>query len=73
MNYFQLYFFTKKLRSMKDKRGRKPVEEKMRKISVQIYLERYKIDELGGIENAQQLILNFLKSKLKSNGEEKQN
>jgi len=53
-----------------EKRGRKPVEESLRKIGIQIYLERYKIDKIGGIEKAQEILINHLQTKLNDNGKE---
>jgi hypothetical protein len=51
-----------------EKRGRKPVEESLRKIAIQIYLERYKIDKIGGIEKAQEILINHLQTKLNEDG-----
>lgn len=35
------------------KRGRKPVLPELKKTKLQIYIERHKIDELGGLEESQ--------------------
>jgi hypothetical protein len=51
----------------KETRGRKPVEEHLRKIGVQVYFERYKIEQLGGIENVQSLLLECIENKLNNN------
>jgi hypothetical protein len=50
-------------------RGRKPIEKAMQKISVQLYLERYKIDNVGGIDKAKEILINHLESKLKHDKE----
>ena len=50
-----------------EKRGRKPIEQRLQKIAVQLYLERYKIDNIGGIDKAKEIIINYLESKLNDN------
>jgi hypothetical protein len=52
-----------------EKRGRKPLDESLRKIAIQIYLERYKVDKVGGIDKAQEILINHLESKLKHDKE----
>lgn len=48
----------------KEKRGRKPIEENIKKKAIQIYVEQYKIDKLGGQENTKNIILNYIEIKL---------
>lgn len=52
-----------------EKRGRKPLEKAMQKIAIQLYLERYKIDNVGGIEKAKEILINHL-SKLNDDKKE---
>ena len=51
-------------------RGRKPIEQRLQKIAVQLYLERYKIDNIGGIDKAKEILINHIESKLKEHGKE---
>jgi len=51
-------------------RGRKPIEQSLKKIVVQLYLERYKIDNIGGIDKAKEILINHLESKLNNDGKE---
>ena len=60
---------TYKKKENPEKRGRKPLDESLRKISIQIYLERYKVDKVGGIDKAQEILINHLESKLKHDKE----
>jgi hypothetical protein len=61
---------TYKKKENPETRGRKPIEKAMQKIAIQLYLERYKIDNIGGIDKAKEILINHL-SKLNDNGEEK--
>ena len=61
---------TYKKKENPEKRGRKPLEQRLQKIAVQLYLERYKIDNIGGIEKAKEILINHLESKLKENDKE---
>ena len=49
-------------------RGRKPIEQRLQKIAIQIYLERYKIENVGGIDKAKEILINHLESKLNNDG-----
>jgi hypothetical protein len=60
---------TYKKKENPEKRGRKPLDESLRKIVIQIYLERYKVDKVGGIDKAQEILINHLESKLKHDKE----
>lgn len=53
-----------------EKRGRKALDESLRKIAIQIYLERYKIDKIGGIEKAQEILIKHLQTKLNEHDKE---
>jgi len=44
-----------------EKRGRKPVAPELRKIAIQIYLEKQSIDRIGGIETTKQKLINYIK------------
>ena len=41
-------------------RGRKPIEKAMQKVAIQLYLERYKIENIGGIDKAKEILTNHL-------------
>jgi hypothetical protein len=60
---------TYKKKETPETRGRKPIEQRLQKIAIQLYLERYKIDNIGGIDKAKEILINHL-SKLNDNGEE---
>ena len=49
----------------KPKRGRKPKPKKEVKQAIRVYKESWKIKELGGIENCQQIAANAIEQKLK--------
>jgi hypothetical protein len=51
-------------------RGRKPIEANMQKILVRIFLQRYKIEKLGGIDKVQEIIFKHIETKLNDNGKE---
>lgn len=51
-------------------RGRKPLEISMQKVLVRIFLQRYKIEQLGGVDKVQEIIFKHLESKLNDNGKE---
>lgn len=51
-------------------RGRKPLEASMQKVLVRIFLQRYKIEQLGGIDKVQEIIFNHIETKLNENGKE---
>tara|TARA_R110000868_G_scaffold154729_1_gene380853 strand:+ start:8264 stop:8455 length:192 start_codon:yes stop_codon:yes gene_type:complete len=61
---------TYKKKENPETRGRKPIEKSLQKIAIQLYLERYKVDNIGGVEKAKEILINHL-SKLNDNGEEK--
>jgi len=60
---------TYKKKENPETRGRKPIEQRLQKIAIQIYLERYKIDNVGGIDKAKEILINHLESKLKHDKE----
>mgnify|MGYP001205223139 CR=1 FL=1 len=60
---------TYKKKENPETRGRKPIEQRLQKIAIQIYLERYKIDNVGGIDKAKEILINHLESKLNNDGE----
>jgi hypothetical protein len=49
-------------------RGRKPIDKAMQKIAIQLYLERYKVENIGGIDKAKEILTNHL-SKLNDDKE----
>ena len=49
---------------MKQSRGRKKIDEKLRRIPVTIFLEQYKIDELGGLEEVKEKLAETIRVKL---------
>lgn len=49
----------------KEKRGRKPIKESLKKIAVQLYVERHKIEKLGGIETTKDILINYIENKTK--------
>jgi len=61
---------TNKKKENPETRGRKPIEKRLQKIAIQLYLERYKIDNVGGIDKAKEIIINHLESKLNNDGKE---
>ena len=60
---------TYKKKENPETRGRKPIEQRLQKIAIQIYLERYKIENVGGIDKAKEILINHLESKLNNDGE----
>lgn len=52
-----------------EKRGRKRIEESLKKVSVQIYIERHKIDELGGLGKVRNILLTHIENKIKDGKE----
>jgi hypothetical protein len=59
---------TYKKKENPETRGRKPIEQRLQKIAIQIYLERYKIENVGGIDKAKEILINHLESKLNNDG-----
>jgi len=51
-------------------RGRKPLEASMQKMLVTIFLQRYKVEQLGGIDKVQEIILKHIETKLNEHGKE---
>ena len=49
-------------------RGRKPLEANMQKMLVRIFLQRYKIEQLGGIDKVQEIIFKHIETKLNEHG-----
>jgi len=52
---------------VQETRGRKPVKEHLRKIGVQVFFEQYKIEQLGGLENVKNLLIEYVENKLNNN------
>lgn len=61
---------TYKKKENPETRGRKPLEANMQKILVRIFLQRYKIDKLGGIDKVQEIIFKHIETKLNEHGKE---
>lgn len=50
---------------MKSTRGRKPIDESLKKASVILFLEKYKIESFGGIEKCKEYIYECINKKSK--------
>jgi hypothetical protein len=44
---------------VKENRGRKTLSPELKKTKLQIYIERFKIDKLGGIDESQSTLTNL--------------
>ena len=44
-------------------RGRKPIANELKKVNLQIYVQQYQVDKLGGMKKTKEKILNFINEK----------
>ena len=47
----------------KETRGRKPIEEKLKKVNLQLYVQQYQVDKLGGMKKTKEKLLNYINEK----------
>ena len=50
-----------------ENRGRKPIAPELKKINVQLFVQQYQIDKLGGIKKTKLKLLNYINEKTISN------
>lgn len=48
----------------KDNRGRKTIPAESKKLAVTIYLQKQEIEQLGGVENLRNELINYSKTKI---------
>jgi hypothetical protein len=46
-----------------ENRGRKPIAPELKKINVQLFVQQYQIDKLGGIKKTKLKLLNYINEK----------
>jgi hypothetical protein len=44
-------------------RGRKPIANELKKVNLQIYVQQYQVDKLGGMKKTKEKLLNFINEK----------
>jgi hypothetical protein len=44
-------------------RGRKPIEDKLKKVNLQLYVQQYQVDKLGGMKKTKEKLLNYINEK----------
>lgn len=44
-------------------RGRKPLQDKLKKVHLQLYVQQYQVDKLGGITKTKEKLLNYIHEK----------
>jgi hypothetical protein len=47
----------------KETRGRKPLDPELKKINLQLFVQQYQIDKLGGIKKTKLKLLNYIHEK----------
>lgn len=44
-------------------RGRKPLQDKLKKVHLQLYVQQYQVDKLGGITKTKEKLINYINEK----------
>ena len=44
-------------------RGRKPIANELKKVNLQLYVQQYQVDKLGGMKKTKEKLLKFINEK----------